>query len=288
MKHNRFERLMLTAGTVIILGTVAISLRDAPPTEEIVAQVLLLVVLVGAVHWGRRGGLYTAIAASGVYILMRIPMFVEQGELTSDLLIMILSRAAMYGLVGILGGSLCQRIKYYFAQVEDGASLDPTTGVYSRHSLARIIRVQLGEYERYDVPCSVVVITLEGGLTESLRPSRRKRMRRRVADRIRDDIRLVDDVGRLEDGRFVAVFRHTTREGGRAAAKRLRSAIRDLLGAREGSVTVEVFAVPGDVERLERFAGSLGEAPPGERAERPQSDSASSDAESASSDGSTA
>ncbi len=271
MTYSWFERLLLIVGTVIILGTVAISLQDAPPTEEIVAQVLLLFVLVGAVHWGRRGGLYTAVLASGVYILMRIPMFVEQGELTTDLLIMILSRAAMYGLVGILGGSLCQRIKYYFAQIEDGASLDPTTGVYNQHSLARIIRVQLGEHERYGVSCSVAVISIESGLTESLRPSRRKRVLRRVANHIRDDIRLVDDVGRLDDGRFVTVFPHTPEEGGRVAARRLQAGVRDLLGAREGSVSAEDLAVPSEDARLERFAESLGQALPAEGSERPQS-----------------
>ena len=78
MKYTVFERLTLAVGGAAVIGTIVAGHRGAPLIEEIVAQVLLLVVLIGAVHWGRNGGFGAAVAASLIYVLMRVPLMIDQ------------------------------------------------------------------------------------------------------------------------------------------------------------------------------------------------------------------
>lgn len=70
MDYSKFERLAIGIGAVGIMATAAFSLYPTPDTVELVAQLLLLAVLIGAVRWGRRGGTYTAVVATVAYILI--------------------------------------------------------------------------------------------------------------------------------------------------------------------------------------------------------------------------
>jgi len=257
MRYTWFERLAIWVGSITILATVISSYRVDPIIEEMVAQVLLLAVIVGAVHWGKRGGFLAAIAATGIYIVMRIPLFVEQGSLSNDLIIMIMSRTVMYGVVGILGGELCSRIKYTFAKIEDGANVDSVTKLYNDSSLAKILTQELGKYRRYGTQCSAVAIEIDPNLFVPLRTRRRNSVTKSIANHIRDDVRLVDDVARLADGRFVTLLPNTPYKGAEVVAYRIHSGVCDLLGARDESVTMTVLATPEDVEELETLIASL-------------------------------
>lgn len=267
MKYQRFEWLTIGVGAAAVLGTLGMTAFGGQAggqwdlAVEMIAQLMLLVVLVAAVHWGRKGGLTAALAATIVYILMRIPSIRVEGA-ASATVELIMVHTLTYGVVGVIGGEICGRIKYLFARLEDSLSIDENSRVYNQRFLAQLLASDLAQYRRYDAEFSTAILTLSPNLTADLRQSKVATLVRTVADHIRNDVRLIDDVGRLDDGRFVMVFPHTPKSGGEVAASRVLLGVRDLLGARDESITTEVYAVPEDTDALTALADSLVPAEP--------------------------
>lgn len=250
MKYSRFEALVSGVGAAAILGALALSSQGALVLEEVLAQILLLVVLFAAVHWGRNGGFIAAVAASLIYVIARIPLVVDQGGLSWDVATLILVRVLSYGLVGIVGGELCGRIRYIFAKLEDSSSVDEWSQVFNQRFILRAFESACGQFSRYQTPYSVVMIRLSDVLLEELRPSKQRSVIRGVASYIRNDIRLVDEAGRLDDGRFMVLLPHTPRQGAQVVAERLHSGVCNVLGARTESVDVVLLGVPEDAEEM--------------------------------------
>lgn len=257
MKYSQFELLVLIVGGIAVIAATAVaSLGALPVTEEVVAQALLLGVLVGAVHWGRNGGFVSAVVALLIYIFMRVPLALETG-LTADLASLVVIRMVTYGLVGIVGGELCGRIKYVFARIEGAANLDESSRVFNQGFMLKLLDNDLSRHERYGSPFSIVLLDLAPSLFGDLRPSRQRSILRAIANHARNDVRLVDDVGRLDDGRFLLLLPQTPHEGGLIAADRVRAGVRDLLGARDESVTTEVLSAPKDLAEVKRMRDSM-------------------------------
>jgi len=227
-----------------------------PAPQEVVAQLLIIVVLAGAVHWGRDGGFIAAIIASLVYVFMRLPLLTEQG-LTPEILTMIGVRVLTYGVVGIVGGEICGRIKYVFARLEGSPLVDEMTGVYNARYAGQAIKSGLGQWQRYQVPFSAVELTVSDAIFEGLRPTRQRTIMRQIADHVRNDIRLVDDLAHLGEGRFMMLLPHTGKEGASVAADRVRQGVRDLLGAKDESVAAVVRSAQDDADQLSAIAFEL-------------------------------
>ncbi len=251
MKYSRFEQLIIGVGGLAILGSMVLSFHSGGPgVVEIVAQLLLFAVLVVAVHWGRRVGMYAAIAASFLYIALRIPVLSSSEDLTVEVLIFMVARIAAYGLVGIVGGEVCSRIKYVFARFDDSNTIDDWSRVYNQRYVSREIEQARARYTRYGEPFSLVLITLSPAVTGDMTPQRQRSLVRAVANYLRDDIRMVDEVGRLEDGRFVVLLPHTPREGGVVVTARLAAGVRQTVGAKPESVTAQCMGAAEDTVAL--------------------------------------
>lgn len=259
MKYERFEMLTIGVGAAAVLSTIVMSLRPTADVLEIVAQLLLLGVLVAAIHWGRRGGTVATVCASVIYIAMRLPSL-EAAGLRADVLQLIIIRIATYGLVGILGGEACGRVKYVLARLQDDSAVDEDSRVYNQRFMSKMLLGSLSAFKRYGTPFSIAVVDVASAVTAGLSERRVVRVVRTVADYLRNDVRLVDDVGRLDDGRFVVLLPQTPRDGASVAATRLRKGVCDAIGAKEESVTVTVMAATDDLEVLESLIDSIAPA----------------------------
>ncbi len=257
MKYSRFEQLVLAVGGAAILATVAFSFKSTSTLAEILGQVLLIVVLVGAVHWGRNGGFIAAVAASIIYIVMRIPLVANDVGLTTDIVLLIATRVIAYGLIGIVGGELCGRIMYVFANLEDANSTDEWSRVYNQKFISKSLDSLMGQHKRYQTPFSIVVVSMAPQIFAELRVSRQKYLVRKVADHIRNDIRMVDEVGRLDDGRFLVMLPQTPRDGGAVVADRLGQGVRDTLAAKCESITVVALSAPENVDEIDAILNEL-------------------------------
>lgn len=257
MRYTRFEKLVIITGSAAILATLALSYTAEPSIIEALSQLLLIGVLIAAVHWGRTGGTWAAIGASVIYIVMRLPLITGTAGLSTDVVLILLTRFAAFGVVGIAGGELCGRIKYIFADLESGSSIDEWTRIYNQSQASRILETIHGQYTRYGTEYSVVVIEASPNLTADLRPSKQRTVLRAVADHIRGDVRLVDEAARLDDGRFLVLLPHTPREGALVAAERIRTGARNVLGAKEESITATVLGCEEDAADMAALRESI-------------------------------
>lgn len=262
MKYTRFETLVIALGAAVVAASVLVPRDVAPQWPELLAQALLFVTFAAAAHWGRNGGSVVATASALVYVLSRVPLMADQG-LTNEVAGALLARLLAFAVVGIVGGEVFGRIKYFLARVDGSIMLDEYTQVYNRRYCAQALRNAIGQYQRYQTPYSVALLSLSPALFAELRPTRQRSMLKSVANFVRGDIRLVDDVGYLGDGRFLLMFPNTPKNGADVAADRLRAGVRDLLGAKDESVSTTVLSVEEDPAAICELARSLeSQAPP--------------------------
>ncbi len=259
MKYSHFESLALVLGTGAIVASIFIAPTGSPQAAEVAAQLLLILVLGGALHWGRGGGFLAALTAIAVYVGMRVPLMQSQG-LSSEVLSLLATRAVTYALVGVVGGELAARIKYVFARLESDTLIDPTTGVYSARFAADAILSGVGQYERYRTEYSIVTIELTHGLYATLKATAAKHMMRQAADYLRNDIRMVDDLASGPLGTFHVMLPRTDGPGAHVVAERLAAGLRDLLGARDDAVTIEVLSAATNAAELKALASVLNPA----------------------------
>lgn len=258
MDYARFERLVIGIGAAAIVGTATFSLRPGSDPIELVALLLLLAVLVGAVRWGRRGGTTAAVAATVAYVALKALAGV--GGVTPDVLGLFALRAVMYFGVGVLGGEACSRMKVVFARAHDARAIDETTSAYTPVFLSRVLNEAIGTYERYSAAFSVVVISIDGRATAQMRPSESADVVRTIATRLRKGLRLVDDLGRLPWGAFAVVLPQTGSPGAHTAADRLRADLRDELRIEDAAITVRVLSASDDLDAIKTLAAEAAEA----------------------------
>lgn len=262
MKYSRFEALLIGAGTLTVLGNILFIYPQARVFEEVVAQILLLGVLAGAAHWGRKGGLITAVIASIVYTVMRVPLLTALGGLEADVLRLVGLRVATYGVIGVLGGELCGRLKYVFVRLDRSDSIDDWSGVFNQRHMAGLMDSASAQLDRYGAKFALAVITVDPAVTSGLRPARVRKVIHSIANHIRNDIRLVDEVARLDDGNFLVLLPHTPKPGGEVVADRLRRGIIGVAGSGGDSVSVRVLGGTEDATAIAALRESLGEPAP--------------------------
>lgn len=257
MRYSRLELSIIAIGTAAILASMLFTYRAAPVTEEIIAQLLMIGVLIAAVHWGRNGGFVGATLASLVYIFLRIPLVAEHGGLTEDITWLIGTRVMAYGLIGIVGGELSRRVKYLVARAEGAHSVDEWSQVYNQEHIGTVLDAAIGQHERYGMPLTVILLEVSERVTDALKPSRHRVLVRGVANLLRNDTRLVDEVARLDDGRFLVLLPHTPRDKAEAVAERLRGGVADTIGSRLESVPTTIIGTPDDTAALGELRDSL-------------------------------
>lgn len=256
MRYSHFELLLLALGVALVVGGLFIGPATSPDAPEVVGQLLMLVVLVGAVHWGRNGGFVAALVATLVYVYLAL-VLPDTRTLSDDVLTTIAVRVIAYGVVGVVGGELCGRIKYVFARLGKDPMVDDESGVYNAQYAGRAIRSNVGRWERYQTPFSAVLVEVDPRHTGRMGGLHRRTITRRIADHIRTDIRLVDDVAHIGEGRFVVLLPHTGHDGARTLAARLLRGLAHTVSLPEAAIGMTVMSCPTDVARLCKLAHEL-------------------------------
>ena len=257
MEYSRFERLVVGVTALLVLGTIAASsMTGGSNPREVIAQLMIVVVLAVAAHWGRKAGTIAALSACLICLVMLLPLL--SLGLSGAALLLVLSRILGYCLVGIVGGEVFGRVKYLFAASKDSGVIDEWSRVYNQRYAAKALEQALARHERYQEPFSVVIVALAPDDTVEQRTGRLRARVRSVANFLRDDVRMVDDVARLDDGRFVVLLPHTAGAFAPIVASRLADGVRQVLSVKEGGVTTTCLGADENSAALAEFAKNIG------------------------------
>lgn len=257
MEYGRFERLVIAGtGGLVLVGMMASFTTGISDPVNVVGQLAIVGVMAVAVHWGRKAGTLAALAACLIYLGLQLPQ-VSAG-LSQQELALVISRFAGFCLAGILGGEIFGRMKYVLAGSKDSDCIDDWSQVYNQHYAARSLSQAIERHNRYQEPFSVIVLVLEQALAGVQKPAKLRGVVRAIASILRDDVRLVDDVARLDDGRFIVMLPHASGNVAPLVAGRLVEAICRTLGVKESSVTATCYGAQEDSAALEEFAVSIG------------------------------
>lgn len=257
MKYERFERYAIAFAALVVVAMVTASAHDFSANfSGILSEVLLFIVFLSAIHYGRRGGFYAATACSAMYVLASIPGMSADG-LTSETLLLVATRVLIFGVVGIVGGEACGRLRVFFARAANGAIFDEWSQAFNESYAHAALTRSIASFERYGQQFTITIIALSPSLTADLGPQRVRNVIRGVAKHLRGDVRMVDEVALLNDGRFLVLFPNTPLENATTPATRLARGVRHLLGAKEESVTAQCLGPVNDIEALKALAAEI-------------------------------
>lgn len=261
MRYERFERFALGIGALAVLAMMGVSARDLPRSvNEIVAEAMMLVVVAAAVHFGRKGGFYASVAASAIYVLINVPVMGAEQGLTSRTLLLIVLRISTFGVIGIVGGEACNRLRHILNRYANAATFDEWGQVFNQSYAHSALLRLLATAERYGQHFTLVVLTLAPAITADLGPQRVRSLVRGVSAHLRGDVRMVDEIARLDDGRYFILLPNTPADGGRIVAKRLADGVRELLGSRETSVATQCFYSFDDADAISSLVAQIAPA----------------------------
>ncbi|MDP2402144.1 MAG: hypothetical protein Q8M66_09205 [Actinomycetota bacterium] len=257
MRYARFEVLVLAAGALAVFGSVLFPASGPPVAQEIIAQALLFAVLAAAVYGGRNVGAAAAIVSSTLYLVLRAPLFISDVGIDLAPIGMLAVRIAGYLFVGVVGGIVCDRLRTVLDESRDNEGFDPWSRSYNQKLVTRAIEGAMGETERYDTVFSVLTLRIAPAIFDGMRSTRKRSLVRSIAEHISGDIRLVDVLGRVDDGSFVVVLPHTPAEGAAVVADRLRSSVTELVGAQPGNIETAALSVPADTGQISQMLERL-------------------------------
>ena len=256
MNYSSFERLILSAAAVLVLGTLAATIATgAAGYAEIVGQLAVLVVMFAAVRWGRKAGTIAAIAASLLYLGLQLPLISTSPSVKPAILVV--TRLAGYCLIGIVGGELFARMKYFMAASEDSGMIDQWSGVYNQRYIASALEQAEARRQRYGEPFSVVLLELDVSLPAEQRADKLRGIVRAAASFMRDDVRMIDDVARLDDGRFLILLPHTSGANAPVVADRLSEGVCRALERKPGCAKTKCLGSEDDAEALSLLRSAL-------------------------------
>ncbi len=248
MDYRGFQRFILISGSVLIVISTILVYITTRSIPEAIGQLLFFLLLAGAVYYGRRGGIVTAIMASTIYATLHFPTILSLG--ISPVLPLILVRTAIYGITGPLGGELLAQIKRFMVEASQNQFVDPETKIFNKIYFAKLVQTELARFERYKTVSSVVMLNLDPEVVNLTRESPQEQGLRSVAEGLMSSIRLVDEVGRVEDQVFGVILPFTPADGAKIVARRLASVATDRLGY-DNAVEYDIISLPDDKSKME-------------------------------------
>lgn len=250
MRYRKLELLLVSVGLVGILISILISLLNGAGISEILGQALFVPVLMLALHYGKHYGYISAVIAALILLIVKTNELGPLGLASIDTRLVIL-QAAAFGFVGLLAGELAARIKYVVAKIADDTFVDEKTKVFSQSYVEKLIGKLLSGYRRHGRSFTIIFINIHWS-KPTAEDAKQKELSR-IANIMRSNVRLVDEVAHLDDGRFCLVLPDTPKSSAQIVLKRLKkgySASRHYLRF-SAEWTEHILGLPGDEDEIE-------------------------------------
>lgn len=262
MKYSRFEILAIGVVVLAVVGTIFATVSDSNRVADIVGQLMIVVVLFGGLHYGRRGALVSFLAATCFYAIFAFG-FRDEISLARALEFFLL-RTGVFAVVAVVGGELNVRLKYLFVKLEHHDYVDNITNLYNSRYMAKLIDKHINEFDRYGYKFSMASFTVNPDLLRPLTKKAREKLVKDIGNSvIRGNIRGADEAARLEGTTFSVLLPNTDHDGAICASARVEGKINGYLDRQgletegEKAVGTEILEYPGDKDALEVMAVNL-------------------------------
>jgi GGDEF domain-containing protein len=270
LKYTRFEILAMVVGICAVAGTIIATVSSSNTVADIVGQAMIIVVLFGGLHYGRKGAAISFVIATGFYAIFAFSARGSIGVGTATQIFIL--RTAVFAVVAIVAGELNVRLKYLFIKLEHHDYVDDITSLYNAKYLSKLIEKYISEFDRYGSKFSLTSFTVSD---EMLAPMKKKARLKLIKDLgnsvIRGNIRGADEAARLDNTRFTVLFPNTNYDGATCASLRVKSKIAGYLDKHgldaedDGLIETEIIEYPRDKDAIELMAVNLQDNHPKEK-----------------------
>ncbi len=228
---QRQIRIVLALAGVATLGLLAATmLARGVDRVEVIAAALYIAVFLGVVFADVIGGASAALAASAIYMLLRLSAIEILG--TGRFAGLILVRMFSYLAFGLIGGLAWTLLRDRLKKLESFDSVDDATRLLNARGLAQIIDHEVARGRRYEETFVVSTLQLPMSAWENLSRKGRKRALGVLGSTATKSLRSVDRVGVINDGRsltLVVLSPQTSLDGSTAITSRITESLSNSL-----------------------------------------------------------
>jgi GGDEF domain-containing protein len=262
VRYTRFEILAVAVVICAVAGTIFATASSDHLVADIAGQVLIVVALLGGLHYGRKGAVISFLVATGLYAIFLFGFKGDMDMATAWELFAL--RTLVFAVVAFVGGELNVRLKYIFMKLEHQDYVDNLTSLYNAQYLSKLIDKHISEFDRYGSRFSLSSFTVSDTLVVPMRKKARQKMVKELGNSvIRGNIRGADEAARLEGMTFTVLFPNTSHDGATCASIRIKGKIVGYLEKRgletedEQTILNEILEYPRDKDNVEAMATSL-------------------------------
>lgn len=253
--YERARQLFLLAGLIVLGLIAAVMYARRIETVEVAAALLFIPIFIALVLGGIKGGVATAILATGAYAALRYPAIEAVGA--DRFVPLMLSRGLSFLAFGLIGGWASQELRASLEKLELYDQVDDDTKLFNAGFFIEDTDLEMARSSRYQTIFSVALVDISRGAFDNLDRRARKRALRELGRLLSDSVRNVDRVIHAFDGerhRIAAVLPETAQAGARIFTERLAASLTEHLSARgmgvDGNVTHQALTFPGDDDAL--------------------------------------
>lgn len=260
-RYQKITYLFLLLGLIIaFLSAWILFMRGM--NVEAAAQLLFIPILFGALYYGWKGGVLSALLAGALYV--GVIIFSVESEIIQSVAVSVGLRLVFFAFLGVAGGLLFERYRAEIKELEEKILLDKLTGLYTCRYFITALRDEIDRAKRYGDKFTVVTFKIaEVGERGSLS----RKIMSKLGDVFKAEVRIVDVAALTDAMEISALLPETTQEGANVFVKRLREKINAAfaemgvdLPSKEGA-TVVIYVFPEDEGKLEdllaEYAGRI-------------------------------
>jgi len=262
LRYTRFEILALVVVICAVLGTIFVTVSSTNRVADIAGQALIVLALLGGLHYGRKGAVISFLLATGLYAVFA---FSFKGDIDTATAWQVFAlRTAVFALVAFVGGELNVRLKYIFMKLEHQDYVDNLTSLYNGKYLSKLIDKHISEFDRYGAKFSLSSFIISDHLVTAMKKRAQQKMVKELGNSIiRGNIRGADEAARLEGMKFTVLFPNTDHDGAVCASTRIKGKIVGYLDKHgldtedERTILNEILEYPRDRANVEALATVL-------------------------------
>jgi len=258
MKYARFERIVILVIAIAIAVMAASMLVQKTDWVEILGHVMMLVVIVASLYWGKRGAVASFTVCFLAYTAARLIWIGDFGYGTAIQLIV--AKFLVYGILALLCSYMRTQFRYFFVKLENQDLIDDETQIGNERFLVQELTSRIDENERYAIPFSLLEFSLDDEFVSDMRTRGVSVMRDLSVSVLKSDTRSVDELARAKS-EFLVILPSVGKAGAEICGKRLVEKMRKFLEHHHGDIEAEsvlslaIYEYPGDKADVDALLG---------------------------------